>query len=74
MTSLLATSAGEGSGTDIFDVRERIKYTKLIPLAPRKTMREDDVSIVSGREHDRPSLNRVQAMASSSSVVGAVPL
>ena len=56
MTSLLAASAGEGSSNDIFDVRKCIKYTKLIPLAPTKTMREDDVSIVSGREHVRAAL------------------
>lgn len=56
VTSLLTASAGEGSSTDIFDVRERIKYTKLIPLAPTKTMREDDVFFVSGREHVRTAL------------------
>jgi len=56
VTSLLAASAGEGSSNDIFDVRERIKYTKLITSTPTKTRREDDVSIVSGREHVRAAL------------------
>jgi predicted esterase len=58
VNSLLAGGVGEGSGTDIFDVRERIKYTRLIPPTPAKIMsREDEnISIVSGREHVRTAL------------------
>jgi predicted esterase len=58
VNSLLAAGGDEGSGTDIFNVRERIKYTRLIPPTPTKTMsREDDtISFVSGREHVRTVL------------------
>jgi predicted peptidase len=58
VNSLLAAGGDEGSGTDIFDVRERIKYTRLIPSAPTKTRsREDDtILIADGREHVRTAL------------------